>query len=238
MSTKRESLTGIEESYLRRLSNHLNSKKRDYSALTKDDLLDRVSSKLTVNETEELISSIDQGLPPHLAAEKVTPATAREIRLAVEDFFGHNGVYEVKVGTRRCDIVFPDTMTAVEIKSARDEIGRAEGQVSQYKKWADQVFLAYDEVHGNSIPRRLLKNGVGLLAYRDGKIELMKDAENNKTDPADRLNWLTYDAISDYAREYGIAAIGSKEDIARRLSSNLDPNEVSEVFCEYLWSRG
>lgn len=235
--TKREDLSTLPPDYLLKLARHLNQRKRSYSNLSHDDLLTRVSRKLTVDDVELVLEEYEDGTEPYEVAEKITPAPPREIRKAVEDYFDKQGVYEVKIGGRWCDIVFPDELIAVEIKSARDRVDDAVDQVNYYKQWADEVYLAYDEEHSENVPEEIRKNGVGQLEFQEGSIERVKDAKQGTVDPESRLEWMTYRALTGYARNNNIRVNGGKENIAKHLASHISKSDSRDIFQDYLESR-
>lgn len=235
--TKHESLSELDTDYLKKLCSQLNHSRRDYSTLSREEVLQRAASKLTVDEVDIVTQRFAREDPPAKVAELLTPPSAREIRTAVEDYFGDQGLYEVKIGQRRCDIVFPDEIIAVEIKSARDRIDRAESQLAQYKRWADNVFLAYDQCHEERLPAPIVNDGVGLLKFSDGRIAHEKDPVETELAPRDRLSWMTYDTVATYSRQHGLCSEGTKEELVERLSDVVSDSESRAIFGDYLRSR-
>lgn len=96
--TKLDALRPIDTPYLRNLCDNLNGQRRDCSSHSRNQLLERVANKLTVDEVKTVIESFDRGESPMSLLINVTPPSARDIRKSVEDYFGARGLYEVKIG--------------------------------------------------------------------------------------------------------------------------------------------
>lgn len=236
--TKEDELKELEADFLRSFAHHINGSRRDYSAVSNEALLERVSNKLTVDQVDTVLTAYKEGMTPSKSADLVTPDDVSDIRHALEDSFGCMALTEVKIGQRYCDFVAPKDIIAVEIKTARDRIDRAPDQVDQYCRWANSVYLAYDVCHDGKIPSEIRHSEVGLVKYDSGEIIEVKPADLTGIDPADRLTWMTYEALAKAARAYKIQPGGGKEGIATMLRNRLPDEELSSIFTEYLHSRG
>lgn len=240
--TKKESLERLDGEFLRELALNLNGdyfgSYREYSGYSKEKMEELISNKLTVDEVETVVSGYLLCHDVADIANSITPDGTQDIKKAVEEHFGKDGIHEVKIGSRFCDLVFPEELVAVEVKSARDKVGRAIDQAHDYSQWADEVFLAYDVANKDLIPKELRENGVGLLSYDELSVEVEKPARPTSSSKEDLLNSMTYDHLGDLAKEHGVSATGKKQDITGRLSSKLSKFEVRSEFSEYLQLRG
>lgn len=237
VKTKREALSGLDESFLRDFAHEINGSRRDYSFVSNETLLERVSQKLNAEQVDMVLESYADGKSPSTSAERVAPASEGDIREAIQNFLECTGLAEVKVGARYCDFVDPDNITAIEIKTARDKIGRSEEQVRQYRLWANNVYLAYDAAHEGNIPSSLIDLGIGQMRYESGVIEEVCPPSPNEVTSKERLCWMTYDELSSVARSHDIRPEGRKEAIATNLVGSLSQDDVSTAFSNYLRSR-
>lgn len=239
--TKRESLTRLNTEFMRSLARALNgnynASSYNYSGMDRERLLDLLSGKLTVDEVTEIRRHYLLCHSAQEAAQAVSPDGVKDIQNTVQQYFGKEALFEVKVGKRTCDMVFPDGILAIEIKSARDKPSKAVEQIQSYKQWTDQVYLAYDETLHDRIPQEIEENGAGLLKYVNSTIEQVKSPKHNPTPSAELLTFMTYQALSAQARQYNVPSTGGKDVIARRLADEISTNEARHLFKQYLKSR-
>lgn len=235
--TKSDVLLELDSEYLRDLAHHLNSSARDYSYISNERLLERVSEKLTVEQVDAVFESYNKGHSPVKAADKVSPPEVSDIQQSLENTFGCAGLKEVKIGKKYCDFVVPKSITAIEIKTARDRIDRAIEQVAQYRQWADFVYLAFDESHRDSIPQIIESSDVGLLQYTQNGVIEVDPAECSEVASGHRLKWMTYDELSTVASSYNISPKGGKSKISKKLEMQLSEEELDSIFIDYLYNR-
>lgn len=241
-TTKRDALDRTDATFLRSLASELNGEYfgsyREYSDYDRDEILDLMVNKLTVEEVNVVVSRYLLCHSPSDIATEIKPDETRKIKEAVVEHLGDECVFEAKVDDRYCDIAIPDKRIAVEVKSARDRVERAVAQTDDYKGWADEVYLAYDDSLEDAVPDQLASNGVGLLRYEDGSVEVRKEAECSASTSKDLLMSMTYDDLTTMAKSRNISASGGKQVISSRIAEDLSEGEVREEFAEYLRSRG
>jgi hypothetical protein len=235
--TKSDVLSELDPEYLRDLAHHLNSSARDYSYISNERLVERVSEKLTVEQVDAVFESYNKGHSPVKAADKVSPPEVSDFQQSLESMFECAGLNEVKIGKKYCDFVVPKSITAIEIKTARDRLDRAIEQVAQYRQWADFVYLAFDESHRDSIPQIIESSDVGLLQYTQDEVIEADPAECTEVDSGNRLNWMTYDKLSTVARSYNVSPRGGKSKISKSLDVQLSEEELDYIFIDYLYNR-
>jgi len=241
-TTKRDALDRTDTAFLRSLASELNGEYfgsyREYSDYGRDEILDLVVNKLTVEEVNIVLSRYLLCHSPRDIAEAIKPDETSKIKEAVKEQFGDDCIFEVKINDRYCDVAFPDRLIAVEVKSARDRAERAVAQTDDYKRWADEVYLAYDDSLEDAVPDQLSSNGVGLLRYENGSVEVRKEAESSASKSEGLLMSMTYDELKTIAKGQNISASGAKKEISSRIAENLSERVVREAFADYLRSRG
>ena len=208
----------------------------------KERLVKVLSNKLKVEDVETLTDLNEMGNKVEDIAEKIRPKGMYDIETAVKRFFGGNEYYyEVDVNGRKCDIVYFSNgeVVAIEIKSAHDNIYRAEEQIPLYLKWANKIYLAYDIKHREKAMKMpFIGKDIGLLEYENGDVHLITDAEMQKTNPQTLLTLMTYNNLTKLARKHHIKASGKKVEIAKKLARLLSADIIHAYFKEYLKSRG
>lgn len=242
--SKRDSLSRLDTPFLRELATNLNGdyfgSYRDYSTHSRGDLLDLISDKLTVEEVRDVYSGYILCHTASDVANEIKPDSTNSILRAIDDELGSkDSVYEVKVGKRYCDIVFPESLTAIEVKSARDKVERSIGQISDYRLWAEGVFLAYDSCLEDKIPQQELEDlGAGLIRVSEGRVSVQKEPETLSNDVGDLLSSLTLDYLRELAKKHEISSTGNKDELTDRLESNISYEEVRTEFIEFVKERG
>jgi hypothetical protein len=240
--TKRESLDRVHTEFLINLAEELNGdyfgSYKDYQHYSRGKLLDIVSNKLTVDEIENVRSGYLLCKNAEEIAFDIKPTDTKKIRTLVGNHFAEQAVYEAKVDGRYCDIVFPDTLIAVEIKSARDKIDRAVDQVEDYSIWADKVYLAYDQNHRGSIPPKLVDSGTGLLEVEDGELEEVQKPHERETGKEELLPKFTLEYLRYLSKRHDLAYSGKKYKVIHRIKSHLSEDIIRKEFKEFLKQRG
>lgn len=240
--TKRESLERVHTEFMIKLAEELNGEYfgsyRDYQNYSRDKLLDIVSNKLTVEEIENVRSGYLLCKDAAEIASDIKPTDTKEIRALVGEHFDQQPVFEAKVDGRYCDIVLPESLIAIEIKSARDKIDRAVDQVEDYATWADKVYLAYDQTHKESIPPELVESGTGLLEVTDGELTEVQEASESPKGKEELLPKFTRQYLRNIAKNHDLAYSGNKDKVIKRIEPNLSEDTVREEFKEFLKQRG
>jgi hypothetical protein len=240
--TKQKSLSRLDTGFLRELASYLNRNRNNshtyYAGKDRDYLLNLLSNRLTTAEVSTVRKQYLMCLDVRETAQTISPDSVTDIQTAVECYFDESGVYEVKVGPRVCDLVFPEELVAVEIKSATDRVDRATEQIADYREWGDEVFLAYDSEHSGRIPPQLQSSGVGLLEYSDGSVRLIRDAEEHCIPPEKLLSQMTYQDLLTISKSHGVSSGGGKNEIVTRLSDKVTKSEARAIFSNYLRNRG
>jgi len=241
MNTKIDNLSRVDTEFLSELATHISISYRDYSNWSREKLLNLLANKLNSQDVDNVVKLYLLCQTPKAVAEKVKPDDMFKIGDAVVGFFDNKQyLYEVKVGKRKCDIVFCTDIgvVAIEIKSKHDNVLRAIEQTEYYKQWANNVYLVFDERHEKRVMRsQLMNNGVGLIKYSKNDVRLIKDASYHKTEPYDLLMWMTYEHLAKIAKHHRVCVHGSKKDIIMRLVDRLPSEILRELFHDYLKAR-
>lgn len=236
--TKRGSLSIAHTEFLREFAQGLNGKSststKSYRGMGRENLLDVLSNKLTVDEVESTVKYYNICLPGEDVASKLNPASIADIRSALERYFQNEGIGEVKMGDRKCDLVFPDELIAVEIKSARDKISRAAKQTEDYLQWAEIVYLAYDSKGNRSLANHEMPEQVGLLEYEGGTITEVLQASKTQLPIEDSLSWMNYGYLEKICRSRNIDTGKSKSEMVEVLSSVLTHDEARLLYKIYM----
>lgn len=242
--SKRDQLSQVQTQFLRGLASNLNGdyfgSYRDYSTHSREELLDLVSGKLTVEEVETVYSDYLLCHSSSHIADKLKPDSTNSILRAVDNHFEtQESLYEVKVGRRYCDIVLPESLTAIEVKSARDRVGRSVAQLTDYSQWAEEVYLAYDSTLVDKIPQDDLEDiGAGLLQVHSGEVEVRKAPQKLGSEPDELLSCFTVDYLRKLAKDHDVASTGTKAELTNRLQSCLPLDTIQLELREFLKTRG
>jgi len=130
------------------------------------------------------------------------------------------------------------SINAVEVKSSLDNISHALAQLEYYKKWANQVYLAYDVKHRQRVKRLpIVKKGVGLLEFTKGEISNIHDASFQEKHKVDLLSLMTYSNLRKIAVTFKVDLKGGKRAIAKRLSRKIILDETKSLFRDFLRAR-
>lgn len=235
--SKKDDLSTLHEEYLAELSLSLskNPPKR-IGNCRKEEYVSNISTKVSKVQVNEILDLYSSGVPAETVGEMLSPDDVDVILGKLDGFFHGQGFREAKVGKRRCDFVIPEDLTAIEVKSERDNLEKAEHQVSDYNNWADRVYLAYDQSHRDKIPDSIRDAGVGLLEY-NGHIQEIQKPERSPADDRELLTIMTRDYLIEITEYYGINQSGDKSDIANRLNTSLSNETIRLWFQRFLIKR-
>lgn len=235
---KMQKLSAMNTDFLRELASTLLLQYRDYSKYEREDIIKILDKKLTADDIDIVSDLYSLCVPPRKIAEKIKREDMFNVRKAVEMFFsGKDFLHEVLIDSRKCDVVFCDggSVVAIEIKSGNDKIKRAIEQTNFYKRWANEVYLAFDRSHKNFVLQSdFVSNGVGLLEYSEGKIHQLREASHQKINSYNRLLFITYRDLAKTARNANVNFKGTKKEIAMKVSKKLSPDVIDKLFCDYL----
>lgn len=238
---KMDSYSNMEISFLRELAEGINLSFRFHGDKNKDALLKILRRKLDVEKMNIAYKMYLVCYDAKDVVQVVKPKGMFEIVESVEAFFkASEYLYEVTVGSRRCDLVFfsESSISAIEVKSSLDKMNRALDQVKDYKKWANRVYLAYDIKHDKKVRHLPFKeNGVGLLRFSSGNVQLIDDAPTQEHDKASLLSLMTYNHLRKISRGLKVNMKGGKQTIAERVSKHLTEDEVIDFFQVFLRTR-
>ena len=95
---------------------------------------------------------------------------------------GEIRIYQEKgIGSSICDIMtVTDCLTGYEIKSDVDNYQRLSSQVKSYNEFFDKNYIVVSTKHRKSAAEKVPENW-GILCIESDKIELIRQAKNNKT---------------------------------------------------------
>lgn len=229
--------------FLRELAEKINLSFRSHADTEKETLVKLLDKKFSPEKADTVFKMYLTCFDAEEVAKAVRPKGMEEIVVAVKKFFktSHaNCIYEVTVGSRRCDVVcfVGDSIIAVEVKSSQDHIKNAEKQLVDYSTWANQVFLAYDVKHKKSVAKLNSRtNGIGLLEFDDENIQLVENAVFEERDSLCLLSLMTYTHLKKIARVHNVDRNGKKQELAKRLSREISSHEVKSLFNDFLKMR-
>lgn len=239
--SKLKELSRCDSNFLKELAKHINVAYRHYGHEHKSTLVKTLSRKLNSESIETVVKMYLLCFDAKEIAQKVKPSGMREIVEALTSHFGSGEyLYEVKVGSRVCDVVLllDNETIAIEIKSALDKVSYVTEQVAYYKSWANRVYLAYDIHHRQKVEElSLCTQGIGLLEYSKNGIEEKCVATFRFLDAVDFLQFMTYRQLRYVAKRFDVTFDGKKEEIARRLSQKIIHNHAQQLFQDFLRNR-
>ncbi len=234
--------SNMNTSFLRELAENINLSFRSHAETDKQTLVNLLDKKISPEKADLLFKMYLSCLDAKEIAEAIRPKGMEEIVIAVKRYFKTSSdcLYEVTVGSRRCDIVlFVDgQIIAVEVKSAQDQLKSAISQLRDYSTWANKVYLAYDSRHRNSIAKLGIKElNVGLLEFNNDKIQLIKESQYREHELSKLFALMTYDYLINTAKKHSIDVKGKKRNIAKALCLKVSGVEASEIFKKFLKMR-
>jgi len=232
----------MHASFLRELAENINLSFRSHADTDKEDLVKLLNKKISPQKADTVLKMYLTCFAAKEVAEAIKPKGMEEVIIAVEKFFKTSSdcLYEVTVGSRRCDLVLfvGDAIIAIEVKSAQDQMKTALSQLSYYATWANKVYLAYDSRHRRTADRLCITNeGIGLLEFNKGNIELVYDASFNEKDMEYLYSIMTYTFLRTVAKRFNVHINGTKQDIAKRLKQKTTAPEAKTIFKNFLKTR-
>jgi len=230
-----------DSSFLRSLAEGVNLSFRYHGDKTVQDLMRILRKKLGSEKMNMVFKMYLACYELEDIIQMVKPKGMSEVVSAIESFFGDcEHLEEVTVGLRRCDIVVLSGINtiAIEVKSSLDKVSGALAQLEYYRKWASEVYLAYDEQHDETV-RKLpfVENGFGLLQFSKHRINLTQKSSFHPPEKATLLSLMTYRYLKEIALTYGVKYEGGKQVISQRFSSMISQYEAQGFFQEFLKSR-
>jgi len=233
--------SNMDVSFLRELVEGINLSFRFHGDKGKDALLRILQRKLDAEKIDVAFKMYLVCYEARDVIPLIKPKGMSEIVETVKSFFkASEYLHEVTVGSRRCDLVFfsGNSINAVEVKSSLDNISHALAQLEYYKKWANQVYLAYDVKHRQRVKRLpIVKKGVGLLEFTKGEISNIHDASFQEKHKVDLLSLMTYSNLRKIAVTFKVDLKGGKRAIAKRLSRKIILDETKSLFRDFLRAR-
>jgi len=231
----------MDTSFLRELAENINLSFRSHAETDKDTLVKLLHKKMSPEKTDTIFKMYLTCFDAKTVAKVVKPKGMEEIVLAVKNLFGSSEcLYEVTVGSNRCDMVlFSDNeIVGIEVKSAQDKLKTVRSQINSYATWANRVFLAYDKKHRKSVSKfGLDKKEVGLIEFDKGSARIVNNAVYEEREVRLLLALTTYNCLIKQTRRFRIVSKGRKQDIANRLAEKISKEEAIEVFKDYLRHR-
>lgn len=229
----------MNANFLRELAENINLSFRSYADTDKETLVNLLDKKINPEKTETLFKMYLSCFDAKEVAEIIRPKGMEEIVIAVKRFFrlSTECLYEVTVGSRRCDIVLfiNGSIIAIEVKSAQDQLKNAISQLNYYSTWANKVYLAYDSKHKRAIDKLgITKMDVGLLEFNNGTIQTIKEQSYQEHKSSLLLSLMTYEYLTKIAKAYSVNTKGKKIDIANALGLKLSTVETKSIFKDFL----
>lgn len=227
--------------FLRGLAEGVNLSFRYHGDKSAQDLMKILQKKLGAEKLDTVFKMYLACYELEEIVQEVRPRGMSEIVNALESFFSdHEHLEEVTVGSRRCDVVILSgtSSIAIEVKSSLDKVSSALAQLSYYKKWANEVYLAYDVQHKNVV-RKLpfVENGVGLLQFSKRRIYEIHKSPFYPQEKATLLSLMTFEYLRNIALDYRVKLEGGKQAISHRLCDLITQYEVQGLFQDFLRSR-
>lgn len=115
-----------------------------------------------------------------------------------------SAMFEVSVGSSKLDaLLFTNHVSAYEIKTERDELGKLAAQIADYKKAFTRVWVFTSEKHVSAIERQVPENvGISILGSRY-RIRVLREAIESSDDlePAAMLRLLRKKELLDFIRK-------------------------------------
>lgn len=233
--------SGIDTTFLREVAEGINLSFRFYGNKNKDALLRILRKKLTIEKMDFVSKMYLMCCDAQEVVQVIKPKGMSEIVESVENFFkAQEYLHEVTVGSRRCDVVFfvGNRIIAVEVKSSLDKLSSVLAQLEDYKKWANEVYLAYDVRHKQKVKQlQLTKKGIGLLEFKNGDLYNLHNSAFQEKSKVDFLALMTYNYLRKIATTFTTDLKGGKQAIAERLSPKISLKETKELFKEFLGTR-
>jgi hypothetical protein len=227
--------------FLRELAENINLSFRSHSCSDKASLVRLLDKKISADKTETVLKMYLTCCDAKDIAQAIKPKGMDEIAAKVKRLFNTpECLYEVTVGSNRCDLVFlvEEEIVAMEIKSGQDSMKNALSQLKSYAQWANRVFLAYDIKHKPIVDQSgLSEKGIGLIEFNRGTVNIKKQAVSEEKNIETVLSLVTYDRLVKLARTNNIRSTGSKQEIALELKQHLSKKQLLEFFNNYLKSR-
>lgn len=236
--TKIESIRNMDNIFLNSFATNLLVSYRDYSNVTGDTLVKLLSNKLSKEQIDLVVSMYYMGCSLEDILTMVKPDDMFDISKACINFFPNmKYLSEVKMGQRKCDLVFYDTekIIALEIKSKNDSALRSIGQLKDYSMWSHLTYLVFDEYHEEKILNSELNtNGTGLLKYSKGTINIIKYPQERTIDWTKVLPLLTKNDLIRIATTNKIRYTGDKNRIIQRILNKVNENVLLENYLDLI----
>lgn len=233
----------MNTAFLRELAENINLSFRSHAETDRGTLVKLLDKKISPEKADTVFKMYLTCFNAQEVAQIIKPKGMEEIVVAVKNFFKASFsacLYEVTIGSRRCDIVFliKDKIIAVEVKSSQDQMKSADSQLKDYATWANEVFLAYDTKHRRMVDGLgFREKGIGLLEFSNEKIRLIENASFQEKDSEYFLSLLTYAYLTKIARQFNVSAEGKKRDIAKKLSREISTNTAKTIFKDFIKTR-
>lgn len=230
-----------DSSFLRNLVERVNLSFRYHGDKSAEELMRILQKKLGAEKLDMLFKMYLTCYELEDIVQAVKPKGMSEIVSALGSFFGDSEhLEEVTVGLRRCDIVILSgaNTIAIEVKSSLDKVSGALAQLAYYKKWANEVYLAYDVQHEDMVMKLpFIENGIGLLKFSKRKIYLIHKSPFYAKEKTTLLSLMTYKYLKKIASSYKVKLEGGKQAISQRLGNLITQYEVQGLFQDFLRSR-
>jgi hypothetical protein len=152
---------------------------------------------------------------------------------------------ELRSAGSRADIaILNGTSTIYEIKTQYDSFDRLEGQIADYKKVFDRLFLVTTEAKAE-IALNSLESSVGIIAMREnGALSVFREADSNKhnTDPAAIFDCMRREEYSTVLRnEFGfLPQVPNSRlyTVAKEMFCTMSPEAAHDWMVHLIKKRG
>ena len=226
--------SGMNTSFLRELAENINLSFRSHADTDKETLVRLLDKKISSEKSELVYKMYLTCFDAKDVAHIIKPKGMDEIVEKVKTLFKTSEcLYEVTVGSNRCDLVFLSEreIIAVEVKSAQDKMKNAVDQLNSYSQWANQIFLAYDIKHRPTLAKLDLSNKkFGLIEFNHGTTTVTHESLSEEKAIDSVLTLMTYGYLGKIARDNKLSSTGRKQDIAARLVLNLRQKSVTKFL--------
>lgn len=209
MNTKSEILEKIDADYLKKVILGVNNVPRyDFLDMPHSEFMDYADRKFTKKQLHAIWGNYFLGMEPEEIVEQLRENDEHDLRRKFLQIINNDFIIkrEVCVDRRRSDIVIFNkknkSLYAVEIKSNKDKIERAKGQLKDAKCWANYIYLVVEKKYLEDAKK--FPNSIGIFLINNNKCMEIRKSKKNNVLLETYLKLLPMYKLKKIAREYKI----------------------------------
>lgn len=152
MHSKQHLLENIDPDYLKKVILGINNTPRyDFLDMNHSEFIDYVGRKFTKKQLHTIWGNYFLGIEPEEIVEQLRENNENDLCGVFLLTLNNNFIFkrEACINRRRCDIALYNkknkSLYAIEIKSNKDKIERAKGQLRDAKRWANYIYLVVEK---------------------------------------------------------------------------------------------